>query len=539
MGLPPPLTSLTIARHQQGYLTGFNGTVTWGSKILVGLLILTALVFPTQVGTFLDTINRSVLTNFGAWYIWLAASSVLVCLALALWPPTGKIRLGRPNEQPEFSNFSWFAMMFGAGIGVGMLTYSTAEPIAHLSQNPDILQNFVSGETAETVRSAYKWSFFHWGFTPWGIYAIVGLSLGYFGYTRNLPLTVRSGLAPIFGEKLNSWVGHSVDIIAVIATVLGVAVTVGFGVSQLSVGVHALTTANWMVEDGAPTNEIMLLCLVAVMGASMWSAASGVDRGIKWLSNLNMGMTIFLLGFFAIFGATLFAIEALSFGLVDYVIALPEMMFTVWQGTDMPAATALSAWQADWTIFYWAWWISFAPFVGLFIARVSRGRTIREFILGAILLPSLMCFLWFSLVGGTAIDLELFGDAGRVIIDAGQSERLFALLSVMLSPVLFEIVTGFIVLLLMTYLVTSADSAILTINTINSGGTVDRRRPSHAVFWGSALTVIIGSLLYAGGLSAIQSVMVIGALPFSLIMALMTISLIAAIIGDAIRSRGT
>ncbi|MFQ8433926.1 BCCT family transporter [Amaricoccus sp. W119] len=537
MALRPPMTDLPIAIHDAGFYDGFNRTVAIGSKVLVGVLILWAAVFPEQAAEVLAGINSGLMANFGTWYIYATAFFVLICLGLALWPASGRIRLGQPDEKPEFSSFSWFSMMFGAGIGIGMMTYSTAEPIYHFSTNPDVIKGTVAGASVETVRSAYKWSFLHWGLTPWGAYALVGLSLAFFSYSRGLPLTIRSGLAPLFGDALRGPLGHVIDIVAVVATVLGVAVTIGFGVSQFASGLYAITGAEWMMVDGAPTNGIMVVCLVIVMAASTLSAASGVGKGIKWLSNINMGLSFFLLAFFIIFGATLFSFRAFFVGLFDYLVALPSMMFTVWHDDGTETGKALAEWQSAWTVFYWAWWIAFAPFVGLFLARISRGRTIREFIFGAMLVPSLMCFAWFAIVGGTAIDLELSGVAQGSIINAGLSSQLFAMLGVMLSPAFFMAMNAIIVLLLLTYLVTSADSAILIINTINSGGDASQKGNQHILIWGAGLTVVIATLLYAGGLQALQTAMIIGALPFSAIMALSAIALVKAIIRDGIRAR--
>jgi choline/carnitine/betaine transport len=537
MALKPPLTHLPIGTASSGFYEGFNRTVTVGSKFLIVLLILWATVMPEQAGAVLKTINATVLANFGAWYVYVVAAFVLVCFGLAIWPATGAIRLGRPGEQPEFSNFSWFSMMFGAGIGIGMLTYSTAEPIYHFANNPDVILGYAAGASAESVRPAYKWSFLHWGISAWGCYAVVGLALAFFSYSRGLPLTIRSGLTPLFGSALRGPLGHAVDIVAVVATVLGVATTIGLGVSQFASGIYTIMGAGWMMSDGKPTIAAMLLALVLVMGASTLSALSGVGRGIKWLSNLNMGLTIFLLAFFLVFGSTLFALKAYFVGLLDYVIALPSMMLTVWRSDGSQHGAALAEWQSSWTVFYWAWWISFAPFTGLFLARVSRGRTVREFILGAILVPSLVCFAWFALVGGTAIDLELSGAAQGAILNAGLSSQLFATLGVMLPQALHTAMSVIVVVLLLTYLVTSADSAILIINTINSGGDESQKGGGHILIWGAAVTVVIASLLWAGGLEAIQTAMIIGALPFSAIMALMVLALIKALIRDGIRAR--
>jgi len=277
--------------------------------------------------------------------------------------------------------------------------------------------------------------------------------------------------------------------------------------------------------------------LVVIMGASTLSALSGVGKGIKWLSNINMGLSFFLLAFFLIFGSTFFGLQALVLGIWDYLINLPSMLFTVWRADGTETGDALSSWQGGWSVFYWAWWIAFAPFVGVFLARISRGRTVREYVLGAIIIPSLMCFLWFTVVGGTAIDLTLNGGAGDAISGAGQQSQLFAMLDVMLSEGLAWVMAVIVVILLLTYLVTSADSAVLIVNTINSGGDEGPKGRPHILFWGAALALVVGALLIIGGLGAIQTAMVIGALPFSLVMALMGFAVIKGIWRDSIREK--
>ncbi len=537
MPLKPPLTDLPIETAACGFYAGFNRTVTLGSKLLLVVLILWTVVFPADAGSVLTSLNRVVLANFGAWYVYVTAFYLITCLGLALWPATGTRRLGRSGERPEFSNFSWFSMMFGAGVGIGMLTYSTAEPMNHFASNPDVILGAVAGQASETVRSTYKWAFLHWGLTAWSIYAIVGLSLAFFSYSRGLPLTIRSGLTPLFGRSLSGPLGHLVDIAGVIATVLGVAVTIGYGARQLASGMFSLTGADWMSVDGSPTMAAILVALVVVMGASTWSALSGVMRGIKWLSNLNMALTFAFLAFFLLFGSTVFGLAAYVVGLFDYLVALPGMAISVWRADGSAVGAALAAWQSDWTVFYWAWWIAFAPFVGLFLARISRGRTIREYIIGAIVLPSLMCLAWLALVGGTAIDLELNGGANRAILDADLSAQLFATLALMLSPTMYAVMSVFVVVLLITYLVTSADSAILIINTINSGGDEGPKTRAHIAIWGVAITVVIAGLLLAGGLGAVQTAMIIGALPFSVVIALLAVAMIKALIRDGMRAR--
>jgi choline/glycine/proline betaine transport protein len=392
------------------------------------------------------------------------------------------------------------------------------------------------------VREAYIWSFTHWGFAAWAAYAIVGLSLGYFSYRRGLPLTIRSGLTPLFGGAMAGLAGHVVDVVAVVATVLGVSQTLGYGIEQFVSGMYRIGVGEWLYQtasDGTRSSSTAatVVALLIIMGASTLSALSGVGKGIKWLSNLNMGLSFLLLLFFIVFGSTLFGLQALFVGLWDYVLSIPGTLFTVWSKNGTPQQDALAAWQGGWTIFYWAWWIAFAPFVGLFLARISRGRTVREYVLGAVIVPSIMCFVWFALVGGTAIDLELTGKAQGAIVGAGQESQLFAMLDVILRPDLAWAMSVLVVVLLLTYLVTSADSAVLIINTINAAGDESPKSRPHILFWGVALACVVGGLIVAGGLGAIQSAMVIGALPFSLVMVLMGVALIKGIWLDGLREQ--
>ncbi|MCR9060476.1 MAG: BCCT family transporter [Rhodobacteraceae bacterium] len=538
MEIKPPLTELPIKTADAGFYQGFSKQVTLAAKLLVGALILWAVAFPDQASKILSDFNSIILSTFNYWYVYVMAFFLIVCVILALWPAAGRLKLGQPDDIPEFSSFSWFSMMFGAGIGIGMLTYATGEPIFHFQNNPSVIMGDVEGSTAENVRHAYRWSFNHWGLHAWASYALTGLALAFFAYRRNLPLTIRSALAPLLGKSLSGPVGHVIDVVAVVATVLGVSQTLGFGVEQFVAGLARIGVGDWLTKDGGgATTPAIILALVIIMGASTVSALSGVGKGIKWLSNINMGLSFFLLAFFLVFGSTLFGLKSLFLGMWDYLVGLPGMTFQVFTDDGTEEAAALVGWQGGWTIFYWAWWIAFAPFVGLFLARISKGRTIREYVLGAMIIPAIMCFVWFALVGGTAIDLELSGVADNAIIGTGISDQLFATLAVLLSPSLAYLFSVIVVVLLLTYLVTTADSAVLIINTINAAGDEGPKARPHIIFWGIALALVVGALLTIGGLGAIQTAMVIGALPFSVVMALMGVSVIKAIIRDGQREK--
>ncbi|MFB0612583.1 BCCT family transporter [Aurantiacibacter poecillastricola] len=535
--IDPPLVELPIRTHDRGFYDGFSRSVTIPSKIIISLIIMWAIFFPVSANETLSAANSTIIATFSGWYVYLVAAVMTVTLILAIVPQSGTLRIGNPGEKPEFDRFSWFAMLFGAGIGIGLLTYSTGEPLAHFQNNPDIIRGTIDPLSAEAVRPAYTYTFLHWGLAAWGTYGLVGLSIGYVSYRRNLPLTIRSALAPLFGSAMSGKAGHVVDIVAVVATILGVATTMGFGVEQFVAGLSRLGAGDWLLDtDGSSTPAAVVISLVVLVGASTLSALSGVGKGIKWLSNLNLGLSFALLVLFAVAGAGLYGLELLGVGLYDYIRTLPAHMLTLFS-EDGPAGEALVRWQLDWTVFYWAWWIAFAPFVGMFIARISRGRTVREYVLGVLLVPSLMCFVWMTLVGGTAIGLELDGTAQGSIVGAPMSDQLFATLAAMLDPGFAAVVSGLVVLLLMTYLITSADSAILIVNTINGAGETEGRRRRHILFWGGALAFMVGSMLIIGGIDAIRVTMIIGALPFSAVVALMTIAIVKAIVFDIIRKR--
>lgn len=571
MALQPPLRNLDINFADAGFYSGFNKIVALASKIIIALIVVWAVIDPEAAGKVLGDMKNWSFANLNYYYTYAVAFFITICLVISIYPKWGKTKLGTPDGVPEFSNFSWFSMMFGAGIGIGMLGYATGEPMWHMGDNPEIrmsaeavktafaaanitlaegadlwavyaaqlqagtisaIDGLVIPKTESAISAVYKYSFLHWGLGAWACYALVGISLAFFSYSRGLPLTIRSTLAPIFGKKLEGTLGHIVDITAVVATILGISQTIGLGLTSFATGLHNISGAEWLVTEGEPTNSALLLALAVVMVCSTLSALSGVGKGIKWLSNINMVLSFGLLTFFIIFGATLFAMEIFAKGLVSYIINLPALTFTVFPA-DGPGSPG--EWQGWWSIFYWAWWIAFAPFVGIFLARISKNRTIREFVVGAIVAPSLMCFLWFTLLGGTAIDLELSGVAEGQIYAQSLTAQLYEVINIMLSSGGATIMSILIVILLLTYLVTSADSAVLVVNTINAGGEAGSAGKTHIIIWGLILTAVIAALLLAGGLNAIQAAMIVGAVPFSFMMILMGIALIKALIRDGMR----
>ncbi len=599
MSVKPPFTELDINTQDDGFYEGYSLPIALISKISMVLLVLWALIFPLNAGAMLSSVNTSLLLSFNTFYILAVGMFAFFLFAVAIIPSTGKRVLGVVGEKPEFSNFSWFSMMFGAGLGVGLMTFATAEPLGLWGSNPVILSSDIAPNSEEALQSAYRYTFAHYGFHAWAIYVVTGLSLAYYAYTRDMPLTIRSALTPLIGKLANGPVGHIIDVLGVVATILGVSVTIGFGVSQLVDGVFAITNASWLMteKDGAQvaSDAGLITALGMIMSLSILSAVSGVGRGVKWLSNINLVLSLILLMTFVIFGSFMFAMTTYATALVDYIINFfsisfgafspvnagafsasapaavqalgAEDMAAIYSGATNPwgslagftdglpeaakslpeaeiaAAYAagtegrLFAWQAAWTTFYWAWWIAFSPFVGLFLARISKGRSVREFVLGAVIAPALVCFAWMTILGGTAIDLSLNSEEAKAaIVGASNSAKLFVTLEQMLSGGVLQALIIMCVVLIMTFLVTSADSGILVMNTIMSGG-AEETGVKHRIIWGVILTLVIGTLLLASdkGISALQNAMIIGALPFTIIMVGMVISLIKALYNDGRR----
>ncbi|MBM1632181.1 BCCT family transporter [Sulfitobacter mediterraneus] len=598
MSVKPPFTDLDIQTQDGGFYEGYSLPIALISKISMVLLVLWALIFPLNAGSMLSSINSTLLQSFNTFYILAVGAFAFFLFAIALIPSTGKRVLGTPGQKPEFSNFSWFSMMFGAGLGVGLMTFATAEPLGLWGSNPVLLSSDIAPNTPEALQSGYRYTFAHYGFHAWAIYVVTGLSLAYYAYTRGMPLTIRSALTPLIGKYANGFFGHVIDVLGVVATILGVSVTIGFGVSQLVDGAYAITGAGWLMDTTGDTPTAtkagLITALVMIMALSILSAVSGVGRGVKWLSNINLVLSLILLLTFVIFGSFLFAMTTYASAFVDYILNFISLSFaahgpvsadmfastapaavqaleadqlaTVYGGAtnawgsfggfttsvadagitlseaDLAAAYAagtegrLFNWQAGWTTFYWAWWIAFSPFVGLFLARISKGRSVREFVLGAVIAPSLVCFAWMTILGGTAIDLELSGTADGAIIAASNSAKLFVTLEQMLSGGVLQALIVMCVVLIMTFLVTSADSGILVMNTIMSGG-AEETGVKHRIIWGVILTLVIGTLLLAGGggLSALQNAMIIGALPFTMVMVGMVLALIKALYNDGRR----
>ncbi|WP_298562566.1 BCCT family transporter [uncultured Aliiroseovarius sp.] len=598
MSIKPPFTELHIPKAPSGFYEGNSLPIALISKGIMVALVIWALVFPANANSTLGSLNWRLLEGFNSFYIIIVGMFLFFLAIVAILPSTGKRVMGLPGEKPEFSNFSWFSMMFGAGLGVGLMVFATAEPLGLWGSNPVILTGDVAPNTPESLQSGYRYTFLHYGFHAWAIYVMTGLSLAYYAYTRDMPLTIRSALTPLFGKYVNGFFGHIVDVLGVVATILGVSVTIGFGVSQFIDGLYAITGMEWMMDMSgdapAPAKVGLLTGLVCIMGLSIISAVSGVGRGVKYLSNLNLVLSLILLLTFVVFGSFFFAMSTYGAALIDYLLHIVQLSFGAYGPqpagdfvANLPEAAAPLAdtlkggatnawgsyggfvsglegdaaalpadvlrevyaageparqfgWQAGWTTFYWAWWIAFSPFVGLFLARISKGRSVREFIIGCVFAPALVCFAWMTILGGTAIDLELSGAAEGAIIGASNTSKLFVTLGEMISGPFLSIITVMCVVLILTFLVTSADSGILVMNTIMSGGEQETGI-KHRIVWGVVLTAVIGTLLLAAGennpMDALKNAMIIGALPFTAVMGLMMVSLTKALYRDGLREK--
>ena len=598
MSIQPPFTDVQIEKEQSGFYENYSLPIALGSKAIMVALVIWALIWPAEANTTLGNFKGTLLDVFNVFYIVIVGCFIFFLLAIAIVPKWGSRKMGKPGEAPEFSNFSWFSMMFGAGLGVGLMVYATAEPLGLWASNPVLLADgSIAPNSEEAVQSGYRYTFAHYGFHAWAIYVVTGLSLAYYAYTRDMPLTIRSALTPLFGSMMNGFLGHLVDVLAVVATILGVSVTIGIGVSQFINGLYSVAGWEWIMNMGGDTPQPgkvgLIAGLVSIMGMSIISAVSGVGRGVKYLSNINLVLSIILLLTFVIAGSFVFAMTTYASALVDYIVHFLGLSFSAYgpfseaeftaalsgeakqhaaalysgatnawgsydgftSGLEGAAASLppdvlrgaydagtpgrIFGWQAGWTTFYWAWWIAFSPFVGLFLARISRGRSVREFIVGCVIVPSLVCFAWMTILGGTAIDLELNGQAGGAITGASNTAKLFVTLGQMLSGTTLVLLNVMCVVLIMTFLVTSADSGILVMNTIMSGGS-QQTGVKHRIIWGVILTLVIGALLLAAGdggnpIDALSNAMIIGALPFTVVMGLMCIALGKALYRDTLR----
>lgn len=449
-------------------------------------------------------------TNFGWFYLLSASVFLLFCIFL-IFSRFGKIRLGKDDERPDYSTFSWFAMLFSAGMGIGLVFYGVAEPISHFHNPP-----FGDGTTPDAAGAALRYSFFHWGLHPWGIYTVIALSLAYFKFRKDSPGVISATFYPLLGDRVRGPIGTTIDVLAVFATIFGVATSLGLGAVQINGGLAYLfdTISNNF------TTQLIIIGIVTVL--FMISAVSGLGRGIKYLSNTNIVIAILLMIFVLFAGPTTFLLNTFTTTLGSYIQNLPKMSLRL-----APYNSENAAWIQDWTVFYWAWWISWSPFVGTFIARVSRGRTVREFIIGVLAVPTIFGGLWFAVFGGSGIWLEQFQNVS--IFEATNSGKnievaLFAALNNLPLSFFMSLLA---ILLISTFFITSADSATFVLGMQTTNGSLNPAN-SVKISWGVIQSASAAVLLFTGGLSALQSASIVAAFPFTFILIGMMFSLYKA-----------
>lgn len=487
------------------FLESVEPPVFFASFGLLVLFVAYAAFFTTRAGKTFEVVLNSIVNAFG-WYYVLAVALFLFFVIWLMFSPYGKIRLGTDDAKPDFSYPAWFAMLFSAGMGIGLVFWSIAEPINHFMAPPiDVEADWRAAEVA------MRFTYFHWGLHPWAIYIIVALSMAYFAFRHNLPLTIRSVFYPLLGDRIYGPIGHMVDTFSVVSTLMGIATSLGLGVMQINTGLNYLL--------GMPvsrTNQVLLI--IGITAIALVSVVTGLEKGVKLLSEANLVLAGLLLLFFVAFGPTRFLLNFFVQTTGRYLQNLIGMSF--W--TD---AVRDEDWSRTWTIFYWGWWIAWAPFVGTFIARISRGRTVREFISGVLLAPTLFTFVWLTFFGGTALHMELFGGGGvAAAVEADISTALYVVLERMPLALMTKTLAT---LLIATFFVTSSDSGTFVIGTFVSGGNPNPPL-TQKLIWGVTQGAAAAVLLMAGGLEALQTASITAALPFSIIMLFMCYNLVKA-----------
>lgn len=495
-----------------------NPPVFYGAAILILLFAAVVIGFPQRAGEWLLAAQTWASQTVG-WYYLLAMTLYLIFVVVTALSGYGKIKLGADHDEPEFSYLSWAGMLFAAGISITLFFFCVSEPLTHFLQPPQ-------GEagTQEAARQAMELLFLHWGLHGWGVFALVAMALAYFAYRHNLPLALRSALYPLIGKRINGPIGYTVDCFGIIATVFGLGADMGFGVLQLNSGLDYLYAI-------PHTHAVQMVLIVLMMGAAISVAVSGVDKGIRILSDINMLLACSLLLFVLFAGPTQHLLNTLVQNVGDYLGHLPGKSF------DLYAYGGPSDWLGSWTVFYWAWWIAWAPFVGLFIARISRGRTIREFVFGVLFIPLGFTLAWMSIFGNSALEQALGGasELGRVAIE----QPSMALYQMLQNYPWSRAVITVTVLVNFVFFVTSADSGTVVLSTLSAhGGSADDDGPKWLrVFWGSVTALVTGGLLFAGSIDALKSAVVLTSLPFSLILLLMMWGLHKAFYMESQRQR--
>jgi BCCT family betaine/carnitine transporter len=487
------------------------------SGLAVIAFVLLTLLFHNQVEPLFGSIRSWLTTNLSWFFLSAGNIFVIVCLGLIV-SPLGRIRLGGTEATPDYSYTAWFSMLFAAGMGIGLMFYGVSEPLSHfgssfagISTENGVRTDWAplgaaAGDAEAAARLGMAATIYHWALHPWAIYAIMALGLALFSFNKGLPLTIRSVFYPVLGERVWGWPGHIIDIIAVLATLFGLATSLGLGASQAASGLHYL----FGLPEGNTTQVVLVIGITAI---AMMSVVAGLDAGVKRLSEINMILAILLLLFVIIVGPTLAIVTGFFDNMLAYFQNLPAL--------SNPVGREDANFTSGWTAFYWAWWISWSPFVGMFIARVSRGRSVREFMVSVLLVPSAACVLWMTVFGGTAIE-QYVQDGYKTAAESALPLQLFA----MLDALPLAQITSFIgIILVIVFFVTSSDSGSLVIDVISAGGKVDAPTPQR-VFWCTFEGLVAIALIMGGGLVALQAMAVSSGLPFTIVLLVATFSII-------------
>jgi len=480
-----------------------DNPVFWPSAVIIVLFIAVTLLIGEPMDKIFSAVQGGI-SNSGGWFFVLSVNIFLFFVLFIAFSKYGKIRLGGEKAKPEFSTLAWFAMLFSAGMGIGILFWSVGEPVNHFINPPGAEPN-----TIEAARASMQITFLHWGLHAWGIYALVGMSLAFFTFNKKLPLTISSVFYPLLGERVHGPWGKLINVLAVVATLFGLATSLGLGVQQVSAGLAHL----FNMPDTLRT-QVILISVITL--AATGSVVAGLSAGVKRLSQLNMILGAIFLLFMIIVGPTLFIFDSFIQNLGGYI----QNFFGLSSWTE---TYSRSDWQSDWTVFYWAWWVSWSPFVGMFIARISRGRSLKEFVLGVLVVPTLITFLWLSAFGGSAIFLELNSMAD---IATAVTDNIATSLYVLLEQFPLSAITSTVgVVLVTSFFITSSDSGSLVVDSLTAGGKLDAPVPQR-VFWAMTEGAVAAVLLIGGGLGALQTAAISTGLPFALLLIMLMWSLL-------------
>ena len=484
--------------------SGLDPAVFWPSLVIVGGFVAWGTFAPDSLALVAGRVLAFIIDGFG----WSFVISTAIFLAFAIFLAMsrfGHIKLGHDDDEPEFTTVSWVCMMFSVGMGIGLMFWGVAEPISHFASPP---HGLALPETREAALLAMQYSYFHWALHPWAIYAVTGIIIAYFSYRRDLPVLISSAFTPLLGEAVKGPLGKAIDSLAIIATLFGTATSLGLGAQQVNSGID-------FIWHTGVSNTISLTIIGVLTVAFILSAVSGVGKGIQYLSNINMVLAVLLLVFLGLVGPTTFILNTFPEALGDYLSNLVSMSLRT-------AAFSDGEWLKNWTIFYWAWWVSWAPFVGVFIARISRGRTIREFVVCVLLVPSAVTFIWFTIMGGAALHSELEGIGGiaRAVKEQGEAVSLFVLLD---QYPMASFTCGLAMFLVAIFFVSGADAGSVVMGMLSERGTTE---PSAkvVVLWGVLAGASAAILLVMGGLKGLQTASIIAAAPFLLVMAGLCVS---------------